>query len=144
MKIALGSDHAGFKLKEEIKKYLKGKGITVHDFGTNSEASCDYPDFAYPAARAVAAGKDDRGILVCGSGVGVTIVANRVPGIRAVNAYDKAIARQSRLHGDANVLCLAGGRLKKEKALQLVDVWLNTPFSGEERHVRRIKKIELD
>jgi ribose 5-phosphate isomerase B len=142
MKIAIGSDHAGFKLKEEIKTFLKRKKIAVRDFGTTSEESCDYPDFAYPAAKAVAAGKFDRGILICGSGVGMTIVANKVKGIRAVNAYDIEIAKQSRLHGDCNILCLAGRKTKKEKALKIVDVWLKTPFSNEERHLRRLRKIE--
>ena len=142
MKIAIGSDHAGYKLKEEIKTFLKRKKIAVRDFGTTSEESCDYPDFAYPAAKAVAAGKFDRGILICGSGVGMTIVANKVAGIRAVNAYDIEIAKQSRLHGDCNVLCLAGRKMKREKALKIVDVWLKTPFSNEERHLRRLRKIE--
>jgi ribose 5-phosphate isomerase B len=142
MKIAIGSDHAGFKLKEQIKTYLKNKGIGIKDFGTTSEESCDYPDFAYPAAKAVAGGKFDRGILICGSGVGMTIVANKVAGIRAVNAYDIEIAKQSRLHGDCNVLCLAGRKMKREKALKIVDVWLKTPFSNEERHLRRLRKIE--
>jgi len=142
VKIAIGSDHAGYKLKEEIKTFLKRKKIAVRDFGTTSEESCDYPDFAYPAAKAVAAGKFDRGILICGSGVGMTIVANKVAGIRAVNAYDIEIAKQSRLHGDCNVLCLAGRKMKREKALKIVDVWLKTPFSNEERHLRRLRKIE--
>ena len=142
MKIAIGSDHAGYKLKEQVKNYLIKKGHEIKDFGTSTEESCDYPDFAYPVALAVAAGKFDRGILLCGSGVGVTIVANKVPGIRAVNAFDLSIAKQSRQHGDCNVLCLAGGKLKKEKALKIVDVWLKTTFSGEERHLRRIKKIK--
>jgi len=142
MKVAIGSDHAGYKLKERIKSFLKRKKISVKDFGTTSEESCDYPDFAYPAAKAVAGGKFDRGILICGSGVGMTIVANKVPGIRAVNAYNMEIAKQSRLHGDCNILCLAGRKTKKEKALKIVDVWLKTPFSNEERHLRRLRKIE--
>ena len=142
MKVALASDHAGFPLKQEIKKYLKKKKMAFKDFGTDSEESCDYPDFAKPAARAVAQGKFDRGILICGSGVGVTIVANKVKGIRAVNAYDIYTAKQSREHGDCNVLCLAGRKLKKDQALKIVAVWLATPFSNDERHLRRIRKIE--
>jgi len=142
LKIAIGSDHAGFKLKEIIKKFLAGKDYIVKDFGTFSEESCDYPDFAKPVAKAVAAGKFDRGILICGSGVGVTITANRVKGIRAVNAYNTYIAKQSREHGDANVLCLAGKKTGKDLALKMVKIWLETPFSSEERHVRRIRKID--
>ncbi len=142
MKVALASDHAGFPLKQEIKKYLKKKKMAFKDFGTDSEESCDYPDFAKPAARAVAQGKFDRGILICGSGVGVTIVANKVKGIRAVNAYDIYTAKQSREHGDCNVLCLAGRKLKKDQALKIIAVWLATPFSNDERHLRRIRKIE--
>ncbi len=142
MKIAIGSDHAGFALKQELTGYLKKQGHAVRDFGTDSEASCDYPDFAFPVARAVAAGEYERGILICGSGVGVTITANRVKGIRAVNVNNLYTARQSREHGDANVLCLAGQRLPVKKALRILEVWLKTPFSGGERHLRRIRKLD--
>ena len=142
MKIAIGSDHAGYKLKEQIKSFLNRKKIAYKDFGTTSEESCDYPDFAYPVAEAVAKKKFDRGILICGSGVGVTIVANKVSGIRAVNAYDIEIAKQSREHGDCNVLCLAGRKIKRDTALKIVNAWLKTPFSNDERHARRIRKIE--
>ena len=142
MKIAIGSDHGGFELKEKIKSYLKKKKIKVDDFGTDSLGSCDYPDLAYPVAAAVAKKKYDRGILICGSGVGVTIVANRVRGIRAVNAYNVDIAKQSRLHGDCNILCLGGRYIKNDKALKIVDAWIKTPFSNEEGHLRRIRKIE--
>jgi ribose 5-phosphate isomerase B len=142
MKIAIGSDHAGFKLKQELVDYFKKQGISYQDFGTDSAASCDYPDFAFPVAEAVAAGKFERGVLICGSGVGVTITANRVKGIRAVNVNNLYTARQSREHGDANVLCLAGKRLPPKKALRILAVWLQTPFSGEERHLRRIRKID--
>jgi len=142
MKIALGSDHAGFKLKEIIKAYLKRKKVDFKDFGTDSEASVDYPDYAKPVAKAVAQGEFDRGILVCGSGVGVTIVANKVKGIRAVNAYNSYTAKQSRQHGDCNVLCLAGRNPNKARATKMISVWLRTKFSGDERHLRRIRKIE--
>ena len=142
MKIAIGSDHAGFALKKELAAYLKNNGYEYQDFGTDSEASCDYPDFAFPVAKAVAAGRFERGILICGSGVGVTITANRVKGIRAVNVNNLYTARQSREHGDANVLCLAGQRLPVKKALRILEVWLKTPFSGGERHVRRIRKLD--
>ena len=142
MKIAIGSDHAGFKLKQQLISYLKRHGLAYKDFGTDSEASCDYPDFAFPVARAVAAGRFERGVLICGSGVGVTITANRVKGIRAVNVNNLYTARQSREHGDANVLCLAGKRLPTPKALRILEVWLQTPFSGDERHLRRIRKLD--
>ena len=142
MKVAIGSDHAGYKLKELVKNYLKRKKIEFKDFGTDSEAPVDYPDFAYPLAEAVAAGEFERGIVICGSGVGVTITANRVKGIRAVLAYDTYTAKQSRWHGDCNVLALAGKQLTKARAARIVAVWLKTEFSGEERHLRRIKKID--
>jgi len=142
MKIALAADHAGYKLKEIIKAFLKRKKIEFKDYGTFSEGSVDYPDFARPAAEAVARSEFDRGIFICGSGVGVTIVANKVRGIRAVNAYNTFIAKQSRQHGDCNVLCLAGRKLTRAKATKIVAVWLKTIFSDEERHLRRIKKIE--
>lgn len=142
MKIAIASDHAGYKLKGTIINYLKRKKIEHKDFGAHSEESVDYPDFARPAAEAVAAGKFDRGIVICGSGVGVTIVANKVKGIRAVTAYDTYSAKQSRRHGDCNVLCLAGRKLTRARATKIVEVWLKTEFSGEERHLRRIRKIE--
>lgn len=142
MKVAIGSDHAGFKLKEHIKKYLKKRGIKITDFGTTSEESVDYPDFAYPVAKAVGKGKFDRGIVICGSGVGVTIVANKVRGVRAVNAYNVYTAQQSREHGNCNVLALAGRKLKKQMAIRIVKTWLETKFSNEKRHLRRIRKIE--
>ncbi len=142
MRIAIGADHGGFKLKEIIKAYLKRKKIDFQDLGTSSEESCDYPDFGYLVAEAVARGDYDRGILFCGSGVGMAVVANKVKGIRAVNAYDTYSAKQSRRHGDANVLALGGRRLTRAKATKIVDTWLKTEFSGEERHLRRIRKIE--
>ncbi|HVN67570.1 MAG TPA: ribose 5-phosphate isomerase B, partial [Candidatus Sulfotelmatobacter sp.] len=142
MKIALGSDHAGFALKQRLIAYLRKKKISFKDFGTYNEESCDYSDFAYPVARAVAAKKFDRGILVCGSGVGVSITANRVRGVRAVMVNDKYTARQSREHGDSNIICFGGRRLAAAKALKLLAIWLKTPFSGEARHARRIAKID--
>lgn len=142
MKVALGSDHAGYKLKEIVKAYLERKGIAYKDFGTFSEESVDYPDYAFPVAKSVAKGEFDRGILICGSGVGVTITANKVRGIRAVNAYNTYTAKQSRQHGDCNVLCLAGKKLTRSQATKMVSVWLKTKFSGDERHARRLRKIE--
>lgn len=143
MKIALGCDHAGYKLKELIMRYLNRKHFEFQDFGAYSTESVDYPDYARKVAGAVAKGEFDRGILICGSGVGMVIAANRFPGIRAVLAYDTYTAKQSRQHGDCNILCLAGRRLTKAKATKIVALWLQTEFSGEERHLRRIKKIEL-
>jgi len=142
MKIAIGSDHAGFKLKQKIIEHLKRNKILFKDYGTFSEGPCDYTDYAFPVAKAVAGGRFERGILICGSGVGMTIAANRIPGVRAVNVKDLYTARQSRRHGDANLLCLGGRALKEKKALRILAVWLKTPFSGEERHRRRIEKID--
>jgi ribose 5-phosphate isomerase B len=142
MKIAIGSDHAGFKLKEIVKAFLTRKGYEFKDFGTESEASVDYPDYAYPVAEAVAKGDFDRGILICGSGVGMSIAANKVRGIRAVLVHDTYTAKQSRQHGDCNILCLAGRKLTRAKATKIVATWLKTDFSGDERHLRRINKIE--
>jgi ribose 5-phosphate isomerase B len=129
-------------MKEVLKDFIRGKGIEVKDFGAYSEEPSDYPDFAYPVARAVAKGKFDRGIVLCGSGVGVCITANKVKGIRAVLAYDEYTARQSRQHGDCNVLCLAGRKLSNVKAKRITGIWLKTKFSGAARHLRRIHKIE--
>lgn len=142
MKIALGSDHGGFELKEKIKNFLIEQKHEVKDFGTYSTDSCDYPDFAYPAAEAVAAKKFDFGILFCGSGVGVSIVANKVPGIRAVNAQSVDIARQSREHGNCNVLALGGRYVDFENAKKIVTAFITTQFSDDPRHNRRIGKIE--
>ncbi|MFH1387339.1 MAG: ribose 5-phosphate isomerase B [bacterium] len=142
MKIAIGSDHGGFKLKKEIIKYLAKKKIEYKDYGTYSEESCDYPDFAFPVAKAVAAKKFDRGILICGSGVGVTIAANRFKGVRAVNVFDEYVAKQSREHGNANILCLGGRRLSSKKAKKIINLWLKTQFSGDARHTKRIKGLD--
>jgi ribose 5-phosphate isomerase B len=142
MKVAIGSDHAGYRLKEALKAYLAKEKIEFKDFGTGSEEPVDYPDIAFPVAKAVAKKEFDRGILVCGSGVGMIIAANKVKGIRAINVTDEYTAKQSREHGDCNVLGLAGRKLDAAKALKIVEIWLKTEFSGEERHVRRIRKID--
>jgi ribose 5-phosphate isomerase B len=141
VKIALGSDHAGYDLKEKVKGFLCGMGIDVHDAGTESKDSVDYPDFAKKVAVQVRDGKVDRGILMCGTGVGVCIAANKVRGIRAVLASDPEIARLSRQHNDANVLCLAGWFTDAKKAQELVHIWLETDFDGG-RHQRRLEKIQ--
>jgi ribose 5-phosphate isomerase B len=140
MKIALGADHAGFKLKEQIKGHLAAKGIAVDDRGTDSPDSVDYPDYARVVGEEVAAGCADRGILVCGTGIGMSMAANKVPGIRAAKVNSESEAQLSREHNDANVLTLGARVLDEPTALKIVDVWLNTPFLGG-RHQRRVEKI---
>lgn len=140
MRIAMGSDHAGFELKESVKKRLEADGHEVVDVGTTSEESTDYPPYAAKAARLVASGEAERGVLVCGSGVGVSIVANKVRGVRAVNAHDPEEAEMSRRHNDANVLTLAGRRLDPAEAEPIVETFLATEFEGG-RHQRRVEGI---
>ncbi len=140
--LAIASDHGGFALKEEIKKHLDQRGIAYRDFGTDSEASCDYPDFGRAAALAVAGGACERGIVICGTGIGISITANKVPGIRCAVCTDCFCAEATRLHNDANMLALGGRVVGVGLALKIVDTFLDTPFSGDERHVRRIAKIE--
>jgi ribose 5-phosphate isomerase B len=143
-RIALGADHAGFRLKETVKQYLQSTGHVVDDVGTKSEESVDYPDFAAGADRRVASGQDDLGIVVCGTGIGMTIAANKIPGIRAALICDPATARLAREHNNANVLALAGRSLSDEKATEIVREFLAAKFAGG-RHERRIEKIaELD
>jgi len=141
MKIAIASDHAGFKYKEIIKTNLIEQGYEVEDFGTNSDESCDYPDFIRPAAEAVAAGKFERGIVLGGSGNGEAMVANKVKGIRCALCWDLRSARLSREHNDANMLSLGERMLSIHEALEIVELWLNTPFAGG-RHQHRIDNIE--
>ena len=140
MKVALGSDHAGFDLKERIKGYLAGLGVEVNDLGTHSNESVDYPDYAEKVAADVRDGKADRGILVCGTGIGMCIAANKVQGIRAVQTDRAEFGRLSRRHNDSNVLCLAGRFTDPESAGELVKVWLETAFEGGP-HQRRVEKI---
>ncbi len=141
MRIAIGSDHAGFRLKEKIKEFLKEKGHEVIDFGTNSEESTHYPLFAKEVALAVQRGEAERGILICGTGIGMCITANKFKGIRAALCLNEYMARMSRLHNDANVLCLGDRVLGVELALSIVDVWLSTPFEGG-RHQKRLEIIK--
>ncbi len=141
MKVIIASDHAGFILKEKLKKYLSRKKIEYEDFGTDSPESVDYPDYALKVAKKVAGNKNLRGILVCGSGTGMTIAANKVRGIRAVAAYDAYSAKMSRLDNDSNILGLRGRFFPFERVKKIVNVWLTTPFSGKPRHKRRIGKI---
>jgi ribose 5-phosphate isomerase B len=140
MKIALASDHAGFELKEIIKEYLQKNGYEINDFGTGTTESVDYPDFAVPAASAVASGEYDRGILVCGSGQGMAISANKVKGIRAALCGEIYSAKMSRLHNDSNVLALGGRIIGRDLAIEIVKTWLNTEFEGG-RHQRRVDKM---
>ena len=138
--VALASDHAGFRLKEIVKEILNEIGISIEDFGTDSDASVDYPDYAKPAIASIVAGKADRGVLVCGSGVGMSIVANKFPGIRAALVSDAKTAEMSRKHNDANVLVLPGWKLDRPEAEEILKVWLRTDFEGG-RHQRRLDKI---
>lgn len=140
MRIAIGSDHAGYELKSAVGTLLAGDGHDVEDVGTDSTESVDYPDFAAAAAEMVAEGEADRAVIVCGSGVGVSIVANKLDGVRAVNAHDPDEAEMSRRHNDANVLTLSGRRLEPGDAAPIVERFLATDFEGG-RHARRVEKI---
>ncbi|MBI4744230.1 MAG: ribose 5-phosphate isomerase B [Actinobacteria bacterium] len=142
MKIAIGSDHAGFELKEKLKKILETKNISCNDVGPDNDKLVDYPDYAEKTALLVASGICKRGILICGSGVGMAIVANKIPGVRAVLCSDVETARLSREHNDTNVLSLGARKINYELAIQIIDVWLNTDFSKDERHNRRVQKIK--
>jgi ribose 5-phosphate isomerase B len=140
MKIALGADHAGFELKEKIKQHLLQKGIPVDDLGTHSTESVDYPDFARQVGEAVVGGRADWGILVCGTGIGMAMAANKVPGVRAALCGDLYTARMSREHNDANVLVLGGRLMGADMAADILLAWLETDFAGG-RHARRVGKI---
>jgi glycine hydroxymethyltransferase len=140
--IALGADHGGFELKQILAEHLRQSGATVTDFGTNSKESVDYPDFALPVARSVAEGRHDFGLLICTTGIGVSIVANKVPGVRAALVRDEATAAVTRQHNNANVLCLAGNDTAPDAAKRMVDAFLATPFEAGGRHERRANKME--
>lgn len=140
--IALGSDHGGYDLKQVIIGYLKEKGLEYKDYGCMDKNSCDYPDFGRAAAEAVASGECDKGILVCTTGIGISIVANKVKGIRCALCSETLSAKMTRLHNDANMLALGGGFVGPNLALDIVDTFLNTPFSNEEKHIRRVGKID--
>lgn len=141
MEVLIASDHAGFRLKEKIKKYLERNKIQYKDMGTDSLDSVDYPDYALKVAEEVAKDRNKRGILICGTGTGMTIAANKVKGIRAAAAYDPYSAKMSRVDNDTNVLGLRGRFFPLKKIKKIINIWLNTPFSGEERHKRRLRKI---
>jgi ribose 5-phosphate isomerase B len=140
MKIAVGSDHRGVELRAKLVEFLKGLGQEVVDAGTHEKQPVDYPDVAAAVARKVASREVDRGILVCGTGVGMCIAANKIPGVRAAPCHDDVTAELSRRHNDLNVLCLSGDLLGEKLADRLVEIWLKTPFDGG-RHARRNQKI---
>ena len=140
--IAIGSDHGGFELKEKLMEHLSERGLEYKDFGTYSSAYCDYPVYAKAVANAVASGECDRGIIICGTGIGVSITANKVRGIRAALCGDCFSAEATRQHNDANVLCMGARVVGEGLALKIADTFLDTPFSNDERHIRRLSMIE--
>jgi ribose 5-phosphate isomerase B len=141
--ILIASDHAGYELKERLESWLRDRGYTVRDLGTNSDASTDYADYAHPLAQQVSDGMAQRGVLLCGTGLGMSYVANRYPHVRAAVAWTPEIAELARRHNDANVLALPARFLSEEQARQILEKWLDTPFDGG-RHERRIEKIERE
>lgn len=140
--IALGSDHGGYDLKQVVIAYLEEKGIAYRDFGCTDKNSCDYPVFGRAAAEAVASGECEKGIVICTTGIGISMVANKVPGVRCALCQDSFSAKMTRLHNNANMLALGGGIVGPNLALDIVETFLNTEFSGEEKHKRRIAQIE--
>lgn len=140
--IALACDHGGYDLKCQVIRYLEEKGIPYKDFGCYGKESCDYPDFGKPAAEAVASGECEKGVVICTTGIGISIVANKVKGVRCALCADTVSARLTREHNDANVLAMGAGIVGTNLALGILDTFLNTPFSGEEKHARRVGKIE--
>ena len=140
MRIAIGSDHRGYDVKRRIRSLLEQLGHEVLDLGPDSSESVDYPDFAFQVARAVSEGRADRGILICGTGIGMCIAANKVPGVRAAPCHDSITAEMSRRHNDANVLCLSADLLGEELIDRMVHIWLTTEFEAG-RHARRVEKI---
>lgn len=140
--LALGCDQGGFVLKNEIITYLNDKGIEFKDYGTYSEESVDYPEFGKKVVNAILTGECEKGILICGTGIGISITANRYKGIRAALCHDAFSAKATRLHNDANILAMGGRVIGAGLCLEIVDTFLNTPFSNEERHQRRINMIE--
>ena len=140
--IAVGCDHGGFALKQEILKHLKDRGLDYRDCGCYEEASCDYPVYARAVAAEITEGRCEKGILICGTGIGISIAANKIPGIRAALCTDCFCAEATRQHNDANVLALGGRVVGPGLAIKIVDTFLDTPFSNDERHLRRIRGIE--
>ncbi len=145
MRVSMGTDHGGFELKEELKARLVAAGHEVIDFGTDSDASVDFPDFVAPAARAVAVGEAERGVVLCGSGAGASIAAGKITGVRAATIHDVYTAHQAVEHDGLNVLALGGRVVGLELAWEIVEAFLGAEFSGDERHIRRVEKLnELD
>lgn len=142
MKIAMASDHGGFDYKESLKKHLEEQGHVVEDFGCYDKTSCDYPDFVKPAAQSVADGKNERGIVICSTGIGVSIAANKVSGVRCALVSDLMSARLTREHNNTNVLAMGQFVVGEALMKEIADTWLNTEFSNGERHIRRIEKLE--
>jgi len=142
MRIALGCDHRGFKLKQAVMEFLQQSGYSYHDFGCYSTESVDYPDFAQKVGNAVASGEFDRGILICSTGIGMCIAANKIKGIRAALCHDTFAAERARLHNDANILCLRGENIEVNEALEIVKTYLSTTFEGG-RHIPRLNKIKV-
>ena len=140
MKIAVANDHAGFEFKNKLNTFLQSKGYSVDDFGSSSAEPCDYPDYAIPAVKSVIEGKNDRAILICATGLGMCMVANRFPCIRAVVVYNEKTAAAARQHNNSNVLCLGAREFSENDLLKFTDIWLATAFDGG-RHLRRINKI---
>jgi ribose 5-phosphate isomerase B len=140
MKIAIACDHRGFTIKQKILAQIADRGHEVIDFGTDNPKACDYPDFAIPAAKAVALGHADRGILIDGSGIGMSVIANKLPGVRAAICHDELTAEISRRHNNANILCFAADLLGDELIRRMIDAWLLTPFE-QGRHSRRVEKV---
>jgi ribose 5-phosphate isomerase B len=141
--IAIGSDHAGYHMKEKVKVFLESRGVVVEDLGTDSDQSVDYTDFGKKVARKVSAGDFEGGILICGTGLGMSMVANRFPGVRAALANDLFSAIMSRRHNDSNILVMGGRLIGDALALQLVETWLETPFDGG-RHQQRLEKMDIE
>jgi ribose 5-phosphate isomerase B len=142
-KILIASDHAGFEMKQKLEEQLKALGYDYEDMGTNSEASTDYPDYAHPLAEKISTGEAKRGVLLCGTGLGMSYAANRHPHVRAAVVWSPEVAALSREHNDANVLVLPARCISDDEARQILKTWLETPFDGG-RHARRVAKIELD
>ena len=141
MKISIGCDHGALDLKNKVVAHLQKKGHEVVDFGTHTLASCDYPDFCAAAAKAVASSECHRGIVLCTTGIGASIAANKVDGVRCALLHDSWSAKMTRLHNDTNVMAIGAGVVGENLALEIVDVWVDTEFSGDERHQRRIDKV---
>lgn len=140
--VALGSDHGGYELKQEVIQYLKKHNLEYRDYGCDSTSSCDYPVYAKKVANAIVSGECDKGILICGTGIGISIAANKVKGIRAALCHDTFSAQATREHNDANILAMGARVIGSGLAIKIVDTFLNTEFSNDERHIRRIEQIE--